>query len=466
MKHVVIIGGGITGLAAANRIIERTHESNKHTRITLLEAGDRLGGIVKTRERDGFMLECGPDAFISEKPAALDLVRRLGIESQLSETNKNFRRSFIVHGGRLMPVPEGFQLLAPARLWPFIKSDLFSWPGKARVALELFLPRRRANGDDSNDESLADFVRRRFGREALEHIAQPMVGGIYTADPEKLSLRATMPRFLDLEDKHRSLIKGLRRQEHSNASGARYSLFLSFDRGMQVLTDKLAENIAKSPAAAIRMDTPVESVSLEDSWTIRTSQGETYVADALCLALPAFTCAQLLGRVDETLSSELAGIPYASSATISLAYRRDDIPHPLDGFGFVVPFVERRTLMACTFSSVKFSGRAPQGHALLRAFVGGALQPEVLEMDDDELLTAVRGDLRELLGIQPEPLFAEISRWPRSMPQYHVGHLERLARIQNRVAALPSLALAGNAYDGIGIPDCVRSGETAANRLV
>lgn len=190
------------------------------------------------------------------------------------------------------------------------------------------------------------------------------------------------------------------------------------------------------------------------------------VADALCLALPAFTCSRLLSAVDETLSSELAGIPYASSATINLAYRRDDIPHPLDGFGFVVPFVERRTLMACTFSSVKFSSRAPAGQALLRAFVGGALQPEVLELNDDELLTAVRGDLRELLGIQHEPLFAEISRWSRSMPQYHVGHLERLARIQNRVTAVPSLALAGNAYDGIGIPDCIRSGEAAANRLV
>ena len=474
MKHVVVIGGGITGLAAAHRILELALESNKTVRLTLLEASSQLGGIVRTHERDGFLLESGPDSFISEKPAALELARRLGLESHLIETNPNFRRSFIVSRNRLLPVPEGFNLLAPARLRPFLRSDIFSWPGKARVALEMFLPRGNSV-DTDDDETLAGFVRRRFGSEALERIAQPMAGGIYTADPEQLSLRATMPRFLELEQKHRSVIRGLRRQSNTdNTSGARYSLFLSFDRGMQLLTDTLAKRVAAFHAVQgqtspplVKLNTSVESLKLEDEsprWTINT-ETEAITADALCLALPSYASARLLNEIDSSLSAELDGIAYASSATINLAYRREDIPHPLDGFGFVVPFVEKRTLMACTFSSVKFSGRAPQGHTLLRAFAGGALQPEVLELSETDLLAAVSKDLRELLGIERPPLFTELSRWNRSMPQYHLGHLNRVARIEQRVASLPGLALAGNAYTGLGIPDCIRSGETAAARL-
>lgn len=500
MKRVVIIGGGITGLAAAHRLIERQHESGKQVDLTLLEAGSRLGGIVQTREREGFLLESGPDSFISEKPEALTLTRRLGLESHLIETNKIHRRSFIVRQGRLLPVPEGFHLLAPSRFWPFIKSDIFSWAGKARMALDLLLPRGNPNGnrerdnDAAADESLAQFVRRRLGREALERMAQPMVGGIYTADPERLSLRATMPRFLEMERQHRSLIRALRKQSRSSTttepsqiahgtSGARYSLFLSFDHGMQLLTDKLEERILNfgsqiSPAngfgqSLIRVITAVESLTLEreegdatPKWKVRTNRDGIFVADALCLALPAYVSARLLSSVDAQLASELDGISYASSATVNLAYKREDIPHPLDGFGFVVPFIEGRSVIACTFSSVKFPGRAPQGHALLRAFVGGALQPEMFELNEDELTSRVCSDLGDLLGIKQAPLFAEVSKWKRSMPQYHLGHLERVKQIRERVASLPGLALAGNAYTGLGIPDCIRSGELAADLIV
>ncbi|HEY2972965.1 MAG TPA: protoporphyrinogen oxidase [Pyrinomonadaceae bacterium] len=518
MKRVVIIGGGITGLAAAHRLIERQHESGKQVDLTLLEAGSRLGGIVQTRERDGFLLESGPDSFISEKPEALALTRRLGLESHLIETNEIHRRSFIVRQGRLLPVPEGFHLLAPSRFWPFIKSDIFSWAGKARMALDLLLPRGNPNGnmerdndataDATADESLAQFVRRRLGREALERMAQPMVGGIYTADPEQLSLRATMPRFLEMEREHRSLIRALRKQSRSSTtrqrsdsgqetSGARYSLFLSFDHGMQLLTDKLEERILNfgsqtsicnsefadfksqiSPAngfgqSPIRINTAVESLALEreegdatPKWKVRTNRDGIFVADALCLALPAYVSARLVSGVDAQLASELDGISYASSATINLAHKREDIPHPLDGFGFVVPFIEGRSVIACTFSSVKFPGRAPQSHALLRAFVGGVLQPEMFELNEDELISRVCSDLRDLLGIKQAPLFAEVSKWKRSMPQYRLGHLERVKRIRERVASLPGLALAGNAYTGLGIPDCIRSGETAADLIV
>jgi oxygen-dependent protoporphyrinogen oxidase len=498
MKRVVIIGGGITGLAAAHRIAERNFGAGNQVDLTLLEAGPRLGGIVQTRERDGFLLESGPDSFIAEKPAALELVKRLGLESHLIKTSEHHRRSFIVRQGRLLPVPEGFHLLAPSRFWPFVRSEIFSWAGKARMALDLLLPRRKLNGkaDVITDESLAQFVRRRLGREALQRMAQPMVGGIYTADPEQLSLRATMPRFLEMEREHRSLIRALRKESKSSAiregsgfapetSGARYSLFLSFNRGMQLLTDKLEERILNFRSqiseedgpgeTSIRVNTAVESLTFEGDpiardraaiWKIRTDRGETIVADGVCLALPAYVSARLLSGTDAQLATELDGIAYASSATINLAYKREDIPHPLDGFGFVVPFIERRSLIACTFSSVKFPGRAPQGHALLRAFVGGALQPEMFELSQDELISRVRADLRDLLGIAQAPLFTEVSKWERSMPQYHVGHLERIKRIRERLAALPGLALAGNAYSGLGIPDCIRSGEQAAACLV
>lgn len=493
MKRVVIIGGGISGLAAAHRLLERKLESTEKIDLTLLESSDRLGGIVQTHQRDGFLLETGPDSFISEKPAALDLARRLGLASRIIETNEEHRRSFIVRQGKLLPVPEGFHLLAPSRFWPFVKSDIFSWSGKARMALELFLPGRTVNGNA--DESLADFVRRRLGREALDRMAQPMVGGIYTADPEHLSLRATMPRFLEMERKHGSVIRALRRSgssptggEGSGTSGARYSLFLSFDRGMQVLTDTLAERIsnfrsqisdhpsqgvekAHNGANVIRLNTRVESLSLDPAahdsaiWKVKTNQNETLIADLVCLALPAYVSARLLENVDPQLVSELDGISYASSATINLAYKRDDIPHPLDGFGFVVPVIEARSIMACTFSSVKFAARAPAGHVLLRAFVGGALQPELLKLTDNELLLRVQKDLHDLLGIQQAPLFTEISRWEKAMPQYHLGHMERVQRIDQRVAALPGLVLAGNAYTGLGIPDCIRSGEAAADQI-
>lgn len=477
MKRVVIIGGGITGLAAAHRLLERTRDSGEHVQLSLLEASGRTGGIVQTGERDGFLLESGPDSFISEKPAALELVKRLGLESRLIETNTQHRRSFIVRQGRLLPVPDGFQLLAPSRFWPLVKSDIFSWSGKARMALDLVLPRRGAN-DSETDESLAQFVRRRLGIEALERMAQPMVGGIYTADPESLSLRATMPRFLEMEREHRSLIRALRKQtrgatsggsSNSTTSGARYSLFLSFDRGMQVLTDALAEG---NPT--IRLNTTVDSISREPRasadeqsprWKLTTNNNETIVADAVCLALPAFASSRLLSQLDSQLATELNQIPYASSVTINLAYQREDIPHALDGFGFVVPFIEKRSLMACTFSSVKFAGRAPQGKVLLRAFVGGALQPEMIELSEEELLSRVRADLRELLGIKQAPLFAEVTKWARSMPQYHVGHIERVRRINVRLASLPGLVLAGNAYSGLGIPDCIRSGEAAADLI-
>lgn len=476
--RIVIIGGGITGLAAAHRLLELQPHQNQRLDVVLLEAGSRLGGVLKTTQRDGFLIESGADSFISEKPEAIELAKRLGLDSRLIETNEKHRRSFIVRRGRLVPVPEGFQLMAPARIWPFITSDIFSWTGKARMALDLLIPRRTIqNGDD--DESLAQFVRRRLGREALERMAQPMIGGIYTADPEKLSLRATLPRFLAMEREHGSVIRAMWKQgsspvregadnRHANSgvSGARYSLFLSFDQGMQVLVDALA---ARLPEGMVHLNTAATSLSFDRSsnqWRIELSDDSSITADAVCLAVPAYTAGPLLRETDTELSKALDKIAYASTATINLAFRRSDIPHALDGFGFVVPFIETRSILACTFSSVKFAGRAPTDHVLLRAFVGGALQPDLFELDEAEMIERVRADLRDLLGIQQPPLFTVAKKWRRSMPQYHVGHLNLVSQIQARVQTLPGLQLAGNAYGGAGVPDCVRSGEAAANRLL
>lgn len=470
VKRVIVIGGGISGLVAAHRLVERSALEHRPVEIILLEASSRTGGILRTHRRDGFLMEGGPDAFISEKPAALALAKRIGLEERLIETNEAHRRSFIVRDGRLHAVPEGFQLLAPTRFLPFITSGIFSWSGKARMALDLFLPRRK--GANERDESLAEFVRRRLGREALERMAQPMVGGIYTADPERLSLLATMPRFLEMECKHRSLLCAMWKQRRRlsaekvrSTSGARYSLFLSFDEGMQVLADRLASRL---PDGLVRLKSKVDALAFDEAartWKIRANGDETMTADAVCIALPAYGAAHLLRQQDEALARELDAIPYASTATVNLAFKREDIPHPLNGFGFVVPLVERRAILACTFSSRKFTGRAPEGHALLRAFVGGALQPEMFALDEEETVTRVRADLSDLLKIEEQPLFTVVEKWPRSMAQYHVGHLDLVERIRKRAGAYGTLQLAGNAYTGAGVPDCVLSGETAADRI-
>jgi oxygen-dependent protoporphyrinogen oxidase len=468
MKKIVIIGGGVSGLSAAFRLNELKKEGKFDGDFVLLEAGNRLGGIVKTVKRDGFLLEAGPDAFLSEKPEVLELAKKLEIENELLPTNDENRRSFLVRENKLCAVPQGFHLIAPADLESFFESEILSLRGKTRLANERFL----LPAEPKDDESLADFVRRRFGEEALERVAQPMIGGIYTANPEKLSLRATQPRFLELEEKFGSVIKGLQEksavrnsQSANGTSGARYSLFLSFRDGMGTLIDSLEKQI---PENNVRIQTKAQTLRFIENqrlWKVETDK-ETFFADALILALPANTTADLLKNQFTALSNELAEIEHASSATVNLAFRREQIEHALDGFGFVVPFVERRTLMACTFSSVKFSERAPENQVLLRAFVGGALQPEMFDLNDDEMISGVLEDLRVLVGLKGEPLFAEITRWRRSMPQYAVGHLEKVEQIKKLLGEIQSLQLATSAIEGVGLPDSVRHGNSAAEKLV
>jgi len=457
-RTAVVIGGGVAGLAAAHRLVEHARASAPLD-VILLERSERLGGSISTEHSGGFTIERGADAFLTEKPWALALCERLGIGERLIGTRAGDRRTYVVHQRRLVPLPDGFVLLAPTDVGALVRSPLFSWRGKLRMALDLVLPRRP---DDATDETLAAFVRRRLGREALERAADPLVGGIYTADPERLSLAATMPRFLELERRYRSLIRALHAEVGARATaGARYGLFASHAEGMGALVAAVASRL---PEGVVRLRTPVESLARDaQTWRV-CSAGHSFAADAVVLATPGFVAAELLAPLDPPLASDLAAIEYASSATITLGFRSADVP-ALRGFGFVVPAIERRPLLACTFSSRKWANRAPEGHELLRAFVGGARRPEVAELPDDVLTATVRHELEDLLGVTAAPVLTRIHRHPRAMPQYAVGHLDRLARIDARLAGLPGLALAGGAYRGLGIPDCVRSGEAAADAV-
>jgi oxygen-dependent protoporphyrinogen oxidase len=460
---LVVVGGGITGLAAAHRAVELARERGLALDLTLIEARERLGGTIATERVDGFLVEAGPDSFLSEKPWALALCRRLGVEDRLVRTDDRFRRVFVWHRGRLHPLPDGFQLLAPTALRPFATSSLFSVRGKLRMALDLVLP--RGSGDD---ESLGAFVRRRLGAEALERVAQPLVAGIYTADPDDLSLTATMPRFIELERKERSIILGLRRALRRTplpgTSGARWSLFVTLAGGMEELVTTLA---ARLPAGSAVLKQRVSGLARAgQGWRVTTYEGGAFEADRVILAAEAHAAARLARYLDPALATLLAEIPYASAATISLGYRRADVPHRLDGFGFVVPRSEGRALLAGTFSSVKYPGRAPEGHVLIRGFLGGALNAAMLAGDDGGLIARARAELREALGVAAEPLLTRLHRWPASMPQYHVGHLVRVETIERLASGLPGLALAGGAYRGVGIADCVRAGEAAAEQAL
>lgn len=482
MTSVAVIGGGISGLAAAHRLIEL----NPALQVKLFESGPQLGGVLQTEHRDGFLLEHSADNFITTSPWATDLCRRIGF-TELLPTNAANRRALVLCRGRLEHVPDGFQLMAPARAWPIVTTSILSLRGKLRLLCEPLIPPRQADGD----ESLADFVRRRLGREAYERLVQPLVGGIYTADAEKLSIQATLARFVDMEQQHGSLTLGMlaarkRAQAADQDAGARYSMFVAPRGGIASLVEALAERL---PAGTIELNSPVQRIERETDgrWRVRRAGGvsplvrDTQEAaahqgayaprspedsfDRLIVATPAHSAATLLEAVDAELSADLRRIPYAGCAIVLIGYRRYSIAHPLDGFGFVVPEIESRRILAASFSSNKFPGRAPDDCVLLRVFVGGARHPELVELRDDQLREIVTEELAEIISARDEPMMFKVTRWRNAMPQYHLGHAELVRRIEARAAALPGLALAGNAYHGVGIPDCIHSGELAAEAV-
>jgi oxygen-dependent protoporphyrinogen oxidase len=457
-----VIGGGIAGLAAAHRLV--TLEPS--TEVALFEGADRVGGVLRTDSIDGYLVERSADSFVTNLPGAITVCRELGLEDELIETEASRRKAWVVRGGKLYPVPAGFQLMTPSQIWPLATSPLLSVGGKLRMMGEYFVRPRT----DGVDESLESFVVRRLGREAFDRLVQPLVAGIFTADPTKLSMRAALPKFCELEAKHGGLIRAARRAgaaekaEQRGASGARYGLFVAPRRGIGQLVDALS---AALPAGAIRLNAAVARLEkTAGGWSAVTADGGAEAFDAVVVALPAPHAARLLAGVNASLSAELAGIPYAGASIVLSGYELKQIEKPLDAFGFVVPEIERRSILAASFSSRKFPGRAPEGCVLIRTFVGGATQPELMRKSDDELRGIVARELGELIGARGAPHLSLVQRWEGAMPQYHVGHVDRVKRIDERVAALDGLQLAGNAYRGVGIPQCIASGRSAAERVM
>lgn len=475
MKRVVVIGGGIAGLAAAYSLREHQGAAAPFE-ITVLEKRDRPGGNIRTEKTGGFLVEGGPDCFLSEKPWAMELARRLGLEDRFLPTNDRHRKTFVLTGGRLHELPEGFILMIPTRILPFALSPLISIPGKIRMALELFVPRRKG----SSDETLGEFVRRRLGREALDKIAEPLVAGVHAGDPETMSVRASFPKFVQMEQEHGSLIRGMlkrlsamKKPGAKPASGAsaapkkRVTMFMTLKGGLTELIDTLAARLDSFPGTFIRTGVTVKEVREKGGgFEVAIEGAEPIAADAVIIAAPAYSAAALVRGVDAPLSELLLTIPYVSTATVSIAFRKKDIAHPLNGFGFVVPRSEGRRIMASTWTSVKFEGRAPEDSILMRCFVGGAKNAELVNLDDKAMVEMVRGELRDIMGITAEPVLFRVYRWINSMPQYTVGHEERVERIEGLVAAHPGLFLAGSAYRGIGISDSVRLSEIVAKKAL
>lgn len=469
--RVAVVGGGITGLAAAQRLVAKSDRVH----VTLFESSRRLGGIIRTEEADGFLIELGPDSFITNKPAGLQLCHEIGFTDHLIPTDARYRRSLVLRNGQPMAVPDGFMLMAPARPWAIMTTPVLSLGGKLRLLAEAFVGRKSS----ADDESLASFVRRRFGQQTLDRLVQPLVGGIYTSDPEKLSLKATMPRFLDMEQSHGSVIRATLAQQESTASkdgtsgsGARYGLFASADKGLSSLIGSLEAWLRKKERIQFRTGCTIREIAPPcpqcKKWNVSTDGSNTpEVFDAVIITLPTHAAAQLLPHTSlQNLVSLLKKIEYASSAIVVSGHKLSDFRNPMDAFGLVIPAIENRKILAVSFSSRKFLNRAPEGQILLRTFVGGAMQPELLQMDDDTMVATVNAELKEIFGMSADPMFSEVVRYNNAMPQYHVGHLELVGQIESAQAMISGLQLAGSSYYGVGIPDSIASGQTAADRVL
>lgn len=461
-------------MAAAYELGREATWRNLDVQVTVLETRERVGGSVLTEQVDGCIVEGGPDCFVSEKPWAIELIEEVGLGGRLTGTNDARRRTYVLWKGRPHPLPDGLILLVPTRIMPFITTRLFSWPGKMRMALDLVLPRRT----DGADETLGDFIRRRLGRETLDKLGEPLVAGIHSGDPETMSIKATFPRFVDMEREDRSLIVAMLKRMSAvrkarAAAGASASnvpprpprtMFMTLDEGLGGLMAELSRRVG---AAALRTSEPANNLSArpDGGWTVRTVAGATYEADGVICATPAYATAEILRGVDPALAGELDAIPYVSSATVTLAYPASLFPTHLDGFGLVIPKGERRRVKAFTWVTSKFYGRAPAGVVLMRCFIR-ATAGETDGVSEEEMSEMARAELADILGVSVPPLWSRAYRWDRAMPQYVVGHLERVERIDARLAGLHGVRVAGGAYKGSGIPDTVRFSRAQARALL
>ena len=464
MRRIAIIGGGISGLSAAFHL-EQQRQSGAALQYVLFEREARLGGSLRTERADGCLIEAGPDSFLSEKPWAADLCRELGIGDQLIGSNDADRKTYILANGRLAPLPDGLMFMVPTKILPIVFSSLFSWRTKLRMAREWFHPPRPAAGD----ESVAALVERHYGVEMVDRLADPLLSGVYGGEASGLSVRAVLPRFAEMESKYGSLGRGMlaaRKRMASSKAPAR-PLFSSLKDGMQQLVDALVSRLpgeALRTGSAVKELRPAGAAAPGGGWLVSVESGEAESFDSVILATPAPVAGALLASVQAELAKELSGIAYSSSVTVTLGYELAGMRLP-PGFGFLVPRNEGKRMLACTFVHNKFPHRAPQDRALIRCFLGGARDEEVLSWPDEQIEAAVRKELREILWLTVQPLFCRIYKWKGAMAQYGAGHLERLERIESLWQQLPGLALAGNGYRGIGVPDCIRSGKEAAAQV-
>jgi protoporphyrinogen/coproporphyrinogen III oxidase len=453
MSRVVIVGGGISGLSAAYYL------AKLGIGVKLVERQPRLGGVIRTDGVHGCVLEAGPDSFISQKPWAFELIRSLGLGDELIGSNDHLRATYVVKHRRLVRLPDGLMLMIPTKVLPMLSSPLLGWGTKLRMGLEWL---RRPEQGEPGDESVAHFVGAHYGREAVEYLAEPLLAGIYGGDPETLSVQSVLPRFAELERKYGSLTRGVLRERGKVKRQAKgVPLFQTLKGGLSQLVEALEAQTR--PAPEILHGTADALAREAGTYRVRVN-GDWIEADHVVLACQAYEAAALLGAVDCELARPLAAIPYSNAITVSVGYLRKEFTHPLNGFGFLVPKKERRLLMACTWIGTKFSHRVPDSKAVLRCFVGGE-DASALALSDQELETQILEELADLMGVKGTPAFVQIARWPRSMAQYAVGHAARVAGIEARLAKLPGLHLAGNAYHGIGIPDCVRMGREAAEAI-
>lgn len=454
--RTAIIGGGITGLAAAYELTLSGREA------ILIEEQPSLGGVIQTEVVEGCVLEGGPDSFLSAKTAGEELARELGLGGDLIGSLDEQRVTYVVRRGRLVPLPDGLLMMVPTKVLPMVASPLLGWGTKFRMGLEIF----RKPGPAQPDRTVAAFIEDHYGREAVDYLAEPLLAGVYGGSAERLSVESVLARFVELERRYGSLTRGVlaaRRAARARAGTAESApLFRTLKNGLAQLTAELERRIRPRCRIVHARARQVERAG--PHWAVRLD-GETIEAENLILACPAWQAGVLLRALDERLAAELEAIPYTSSVTLALGYRREDCGPIPPGFGFLVPARERRTLVACTFVGAKFPYRVPESHVVLRCFLGGPGGEAVLEQNDEDLIRQVRAELKQLLGWDAEPRFTRLRRWRRAMAQYEVGHARRIAAIREMAARHPGLQLAGNAYEGIGVPDCIRTGRAAARTL-
>jgi oxygen-dependent protoporphyrinogen oxidase len=464
MKRIAIIGGGIAGLSAAY-YLEKARQAGAALQWTLFEKSDRLGGVIRTERRDGFVLEAGPDSFLTAKPEAARLCQELDIGDQLISSNDAERKTYILVKGKLVAIPQGLEFMVPTRVWPMITTPLFSFTTKLRMAAELFSAARKNAGD----ESVGDFVRRHFGQEMVDRAAEPLLAGVYGGNAEHLSIRAVLPRFAEMEREHGSLVRATlkaKAQARSKAagegkpSGKPQPLFTSLKNGMQQMVAALVAALPQSSLRLQQQNLLVQPVN--DDWQI-ASAGISEKFQEVLLAVPAPAAPGLLRQFHPALIEGLARIPYTSSVAVALAYDQADLP---PGHGFLVPKSEGRKMMACTFVHKKFPHRAPEGKKMLRCFFSSSRMPDLLSYSDEALQQIAGEELREILGLNAEPEFARTFCWERAMAQYETGHLDRVAEMEKILAGIPGFHIIGNSFYGIGVPDCIKSARKAVEQII